>query len=56
MSNTFIFALWALIIYVAVYTIVDRICKCVEHCATVKSFIECAKDPEKLNEIIEAIK
>lgn len=31
-------AILIVIIYICLFTLVDRICKCVEHCATAKSF------------------
>lgn len=30
--------LLVLILFICVYTLIDRICKCVEHCATAKAF------------------
>lgn len=27
-----------IILYLCVYTLIDRICKCVEHCATAKAY------------------
>lgn len=30
--------LFVLIIFICVYTLIDRICKCIEHCATAKAY------------------
>lgn len=30
--------LFVLIIFICAYTLIDRICKCIEHCATAKAY------------------
>lgn len=36
--NTLIIFLTGLLIYTGVYTILDRVCKCIEFCARVKAY------------------
>ena len=38
MEITFEFVLFTILIYIMIFTIVDRICKCVEHCSTSKCY------------------
>lgn len=39
----FQYTLLIVVIFICVYTLVDRICKCVEHCATAKAYGEFRK-------------
>lgn len=36
--TTFQQALLIIIIFICTYTLIDRICKCIEHCATTKAY------------------
>lgn len=37
-----------LLVYFAVYGVINRICKCIEHCATGKAVRECGMDISKM--------
>ena len=39
----FQYTLLIVVIFICVYTLVDRICKCIEHCATAKAYGEFRK-------------
>ena len=30
--------LWFLIVYICVYALINRVCQCIEHCATAKAY------------------
>ena len=51
MYNYFMMGLVCVIIYMAIYSLVDRICKCVEHCNNARY---CAEYMSK-NEMTKAI-
>lgn len=36
MNNYFIIALVCVVVYIALYGLIDRICKCCEHCANAR--------------------
>lgn len=36
--NAVAIALLTILVYICIYSLIDRICKCVEHCATAKGF------------------
>lgn len=35
------------VVYLCVYALIRRICRCIEHCATAKSYLSIVKDIEK---------
>lgn len=39
MFDYFMIALLCLVIYIMLYVLVDRICKCFEHCANAKYYV-----------------
>ena len=47
-------ALFIVLIYICIFGIVNRICKCVEHCATSKSYGQIAvANPEFVDKIMD---
>lgn len=54
-------ALLIVIIFICTYTLIDRICKCIEHCATVRAFGKFQKNGlstsfEKVEKTLDEIK
>lgn len=47
--NSFEIGLLSVVIFVCVYTLIDRICKCIEQCALGKSYTEFLKKNEEEN-------
>ena len=45
--TAFQFVLIGLGVYIVLYTLIDRVCKCVEHCAQCKGAAELLKDGSK---------
>ncbi len=47
-----------LVVYVALYTLISRICQCVEHCATAKAYSKFRENdvPLKMNDVEAALK
>lgn len=47
--NLLQFLIMFIVVYCCVYAIINRICKCIEHCATTKSFSKVC-DGKRLHE------
>ena len=43
-----ILAILIVIVFICLYALIDRVCKCVEHCATAKSFTKAVEASEKV--------
>lgn len=46
----FVIGCLIIVVYICLYTIIDRICRCKEHCATANSFNKYVEAGNKLNE------
>lgn len=38
-----------LILYCCIFALINRVCKCIEHCATARAYSKFGKDKEKKN-------
>lgn len=40
------------VLYICIYALIDRVCKCIEHCSTAKAYGNFLKENERANDAI----